>query len=138
MRPKLCLVPDHAVLIGDLGPLDPGEGTHVSLSCTQRFRVIDVRVTAALPQSWTARLVQRLPGVGGIIARILRACDAADRAWATGRMKIDHVTVNGHSRRSGDVADLPVATAGSYISVRVTNCSDRMLVARVVVAGVLS
>lgn len=138
MRSKLRLVPDCAVLIGDLGPLDPGGGSHVSLFCGQRLRVIDVRVTAALPQSWIERQARRLPGVGGVVARILRACDAADRAWATGRMKIDHVTVDGHSRRLGDINDLPAAAEGSEISVRVINQSDRVLVARVLVEGVLT
>ncbi len=97
----------------------------------QCFRVVGARITAAIPRSRIERLVRRIPGLGRIVAWIFRDRDAADRAWATAQ-----VTVGDHACPPTPVADLPVAAAGTEISVSVTNQGDRSIAARVLVEGV--
>ena len=137
MKPKLRVVPNHAAMIGDRS-LDPGRSGEVGAVFSQRFRVVTARITAAFPQSRIERLARRLPGIGRIVARVLRDRDAADRAWATAQVKIDHVTVGDHACAPDEIDDLPIAVPGTEISVGVTNRSDRPVVARVLVEGVIS
>ena len=136
MKDKLRVVPNRAVVIGDLGPLDPGGGADVSSTCDQRFRVTGARVAAAVPQSRIERLVRRLPGLGRIVTRLLHNRDVANSTWATAQVKIDRVTVGDDARPLDQIDDLPIAPVGAAISVSVTNRSDRPLVARVLVEGV--
>lgn len=136
-KPKLRVVPNHAAVIGDRA-LDPGRSGEVGAVFGQRFRVVAARITAAFPQSRIERVARRLPGIGRIVARVLRDRDAADRAWATAQVKIDHVTVGDHACAPDEVDDLPIAAPGIEISVGVTNRSDRPVVARVLVEGVIS
>ena len=135
-QPKLRVVPDRSVVIGDLGPLLPGGGGQVSSVCDQRFRVVGARVSAAFPRTRIEQFLLRIPGVGRLVERLLRDRDAADRAFATAQVKIDHVTVGDHARPPSQIDDLPIAAAGAQISVSVTNRGDRPLVARVLVEGV--
>ena len=136
MKTKLRVVPDRSIVVGDLGPLDPGGGGHVRSVCDQRFRVVDAHVTATFPQSRIEQIVRRIPVVGRLVEKLLRDRDAADRAWATAQVKIDHVTVGDHARSPSELDDLPIAAAGAEISVSVTNRSDRPLAVRVLIEGV--
>lgn len=130
--------PNGAFVVVNLGCLDPGGGLHVGGALLQGcFRVTGTRATAAFPQSQVERLVRRIPGVGRLVGRILRDREAADRARATALLKIDHVAVGNCARPPAQVADLPVAGVDDVVSVRVTNCGDRPLLARVVVEGVI-
>ena len=140
MKPKLHVVhgPDRAVLIADLGPLDPGPSGWSIARCDQRFRLVDVEINASFPRPRLERLVRRIPGVGRIVGWIFRARDADDRARATALAKIEHVAVGGAVCPPDEVDDLPTAAVGTEISVRVTNAGSRPIVARVIVEGVTS
>lgn len=137
-RVKAPDVMNRAAVTFDLNPLDPGSYGIVTSCLGQErellFRVIAARAIADFPQSWLSRLVRRIPGVQWL----LRDRDADRRARATAQMQIDHVAVGNFARLPDKCDELPIVTAGSPISVRVSNVGDRPIVVRVLVEGVLS
>lgn len=137
MKRRLHVVPDSPVLVEELGPLDPGGWGHARSISNQQYRIVGARVTAAFARSRLERLVRRLlPGAGKILDRIFLERDIADCARATAAVKIDRVSVGDVGYAPSRIADLPIASAGTEISVRVTNSGDRPVVARVLVEGV--
>jgi hypothetical protein len=80
------------------------------------------------------RLVRRIPGV----RQLLRPYDDAWRKLTSMQLRIDHVAVGNFACTPDKCNELPIVTAGSEISVRVTNVGNRPLVARVLIEGVLS
>ena len=138
MRVKLHSIPNHVILGLGLVSLDPRRGMDVTSICSQRLRVTAAHVAAEFPQSWMERLARRvglrIPGV----RRLLHDHDAAQRAWATALVRLEHVSVDDQARPPNRCSELPIATAGREISVRVINTGDRPLVARVVIEAVLS
>lgn len=137
--PKLSVVPNYAaIVLPDIDSLLPGGWGLVSSlhhpDSSQRFRVTGARVAAMLPQSRLLHLAQRIPGV----RQLLRPYTDAWRKLASMQLRIDHVAVGYFACAPDKCAELPVVTAGSEISVRVTNTGARPLVARVIVEGVLT
>jgi hypothetical protein len=134
-RPRLRVVPDLAVVSSDLALEPRGQGVvRTSMHDLRRFRVIGARAAASFPKSWFGHLVRRIPAV----RRLLRDRDAQECAIATAQLRVDHVAVGNCLVAPDKCAELPIASAGTVISVCVTNICDRPIVARILVEGELS